>query len=209
VIIVNRGGGIFEDYLTPEQGGIPSVPYIKPWEVCMTMATQWAYKKNDVYKSMPTLINLLLSVVSSGGNLLLDIGPDAQGQFPADAQDRLNEFAKWMNYNSEGIYNTVPIYPYRFVSTIDTTTNHLYYLTRKDRNVYAYLLVADTIPNKVFMPFVTPKSIGDVPFNLGSVRILPFNKSLPFRFETDYLVVDIPPMDIPYKYTLTFKFSEH
>ena len=73
VIIVNREGGIFEDYLTPEQGGIPRAPFNKPWEVCMTMATQWGYKKNDVYKSMPSLIELLLSVVSTGGNLLLDI----------------------------------------------------------------------------------------------------------------------------------------
>jgi alpha-L-fucosidase len=208
IIIVNRDGGIFEDYLTPEQGGIPSVPVAKPWEVCMTMGNQWGYKKDDVYKSVPTLINILLSVVSTGGNLLLDIGPDANGRLPPDAIDRLKGLGQWMKYNAEGIYDTEPIYPYRFASTLPYGNSQLFFLSRKGRTVYIYLLVSDVIPKKLYMPFVTEKQIGDVPFNLKSISIVPLDLKLSFHFEVDYLIADVPSIALPYNYTLTLKLTE-
>ena len=56
------------------------------------MGDQWSYKPNDKYKSTRTLIHLLVDIVSKGGNFLLNVGPDADGQFPpaarAPARDR-------------------------------------------------------------------------------------------------------------------------
>lgn len=213
VIVVNRAGAYFEDYLTPEQGGIPFATFEKPWEVCMTMATQWGYKRDDVYKSMPELIHLLLSAISNGGNLLLDVGPDPDGQLPREALDRLKEFSKWMKFNDQGIHDTVPIYPYHFISTVNEQTNQVFFLTRRDRQVYAFMIIkeGEKLPKQVYMPFVTERLIGDLPFRLNKVYILPLEQqqqALSFHFK-EYLIINLPDkLDIPYQYTLTFKLSE-
>ncbi len=214
VIIVNRAGGIYEDYLTPEQGGVPRAPFVKPWEVCVTMATQWGYKKDDTYKSMPQLIELLLSVVSTGGNLLLDVGPDPHGQLPRDAIDRLKHFASWMKYNGEGIHDSEPVYPYKFLSTMNEQVAYSFYLTRRGRDVYVYMIWdqrnTGKIPRQVHMAFVTPSRLGDMKYRLKTVKLLSVEKSLNFHFESEMLVVEIPQdVHVSYDYTLTFKLSEH
>jgi alpha-L-fucosidase len=77
------------------------------------MATSWSYVKTDRYKSVRELIHLLVDVVAKGGNLLLNIGPSPEGEWGADAYDRLKGIAAWMKVNSEAIYETRAIAPYK------------------------------------------------------------------------------------------------
>src|SRR5208337_102515 len=131
LIIVDRTvGGRYENYRTPEQE-VPdkALPYV--WESCLTMGDQWSYKPGDKYKSTRTLIHLLVDIVSKGGNFLLNVGPDADGQFPPIAQQRLREIGRWMHVNSEAIYGTRSIAPYKEGRVC---------WTHKDRTVYLIVL---------------------------------------------------------------------
>ena len=94
------------DFTTPEQH-VPPTGLDYDWEVCMTMNTSWGYKWYDEnWKSTETLIRMLVDIASKGGNLLLNVGPTAEGEFPKASIERLNEIGIWMQQNSESIYGT-------------------------------------------------------------------------------------------------------
>jgi alpha-L-fucosidase len=112
ILIVHRGGGRYEDYRTPEQM-IPAHALPYAWESCLPMGDHWAYAPNDYYKPARELIHLFVDIVCKGGNLLLDIGPDAEGRLPAESVARLEELGDWMKFNSEAIYGTRAAAPYR------------------------------------------------------------------------------------------------
>ncbi|MFW6039201.1 MAG: alpha-L-fucosidase, partial [bacterium] len=76
------------------------------FEACMTLGTSWSFKPNDTYKSAGEVIQLLVDVVAKGGNLLLNIGPDAQGRFADEAVDRLRAIGAWMRVNGEAIHRS-------------------------------------------------------------------------------------------------------
>lgn len=103
----NKEGEFRGDFGTPEQEipetGIPGVD----WESCMTMNNHWGWNKADKsWKSSTDLIQKLADIASKGGNFLLNIGPKADGTFPDEAIERLEAIGKWMDVNSESIYDT-------------------------------------------------------------------------------------------------------
>ncbi|TKG97443.1 alpha-L-fucosidase [Puteibacter caeruleilacunae] len=82
------------------------------WENPATLGTSYGYMKeeeiNDDYKSPEELIHLLCDVVSKNGNLLLNIGPRADGTIPEGMQERLLEMGKWLKINGDAIYDSRP-----------------------------------------------------------------------------------------------------
>jgi len=147
MLVVDRTvTGEYENYTTPEQE-VPNEPLPFPWETCMTMGDSWSYVPNDNYKSSHKLIQLLVKIVSRGGNFLLNIGPGPEGDWDAVAYSRLQDIGKWMTVNGEGIYNSKPMAPY--------STDNIYYTQSKEgETIYAfYLSEADTvsIPNQVVL----------------------------------------------------------
>ena len=113
LIIVDRTvAGKYENYRTPEQE-VPEKPLPYIWETCMTMGNSWSYVPDDHYKSANRLIHLLVDIVSKGGNFLLNIGPNAEGELPAESLARLKEIGDWMQTNGEAIYKTRPAAPYK------------------------------------------------------------------------------------------------
>lgn len=136
LIIVDRSvGGKYENYRTPEQQ-VPDKPLDYPWETCMTMGDSWSYVKNDNYKSVNQLLHILVDVVAKGGNFLLNVGPDENGNLPQPALDRMKAMGEWMRINGEAIYNTRPIAPYK-ESNVCFTHN-------KNGKNYALILLSDS-----------------------------------------------------------------
>lgn len=96
------------DYGTPEQE-IPATGFGPgvDWESCMTMNNHWGYNKADFnWKSTQTLVRNLIDCASKGGNYLLNVGPTAEGEFPAVSIDRLQQIGAWMKVNHAAIYGT-------------------------------------------------------------------------------------------------------
>lgn len=78
-----------------------------PLETCQTMNGMWGYKITDQnYKSVDELIRLLVSTSGKGANLLLNIGPQPNGELPATALDRLRGIGQWLGQYGESIYGT-------------------------------------------------------------------------------------------------------
>ena len=102
------------DFETPEQG-VPQVGLTDskgrpiPWESCITMNNSWGYNRNDhFWKSSEVIIQSLVNCVSKGGNLLLNVGPDARGNIPKQSKAILGDIAEWMSLNRESIYGCGP-----------------------------------------------------------------------------------------------------
>jgi alpha-L-fucosidase len=93
------------DYDTPEQriGGFNRQ---RPWETCMTICHQWAWKPNDELKSLQECVQTLIQTVGGDGNLLLNVGPMPDGRIEPRQADRLKELGAWLAKHGEGIYGS-------------------------------------------------------------------------------------------------------
>jgi len=79
-----------------------------PLETCQTMNGMWGYKVIDQnYKSVETLIRYLVSTAGKGANLLLNVGPQPNGELPAAAVERMKAMGEWLAANGETVYGTV------------------------------------------------------------------------------------------------------
>lgn len=98
------------DYVSPEQI-IPQTGFRDSrgrdicWEACITMNDNWGYcAKDKNFKPAEMIVKKLVECVSKNGNMLLNVGPDAKGNIPAESVEILREIGRWMQKNSESIY---------------------------------------------------------------------------------------------------------
>jgi alpha-L-fucosidase len=149
-VIVNSRLSGYGDYATPEQG----VPIVKPqtkyWELCMTMNDSWGYQGNDTnYKTTNQIIRIFVDCLSMGGNLLLDIGPKANGTIPAEQVRILEELGRWTSKHGEAIYGTrsgLPSGHYYGPSTLSANGETLYlFITQIPR----YPIVLKGLKNQI------------------------------------------------------------
>ena len=92
------------DYATPE--GFVAGYGAVPWETCTNLGHQWAWRINDTPRPINEAATTLLRCVGGNGNLLLNVGPDSLGQFPADFVDRLHELGSWLKPREQSVYQT-------------------------------------------------------------------------------------------------------
>ncbi len=119
ILIDNRlGGNIMAaepeiyagDFFSPEQiippGGIvDELGRQVPWEACLTLNNHWGYHSSDTgYKSPRQVVRAMVECVSKNGNMLLNVGPDAEGEIPKQSIEILDEVGEWMRRNGRSIY---------------------------------------------------------------------------------------------------------
>ena len=131
----------FGDYDTPEQNFPVTRPALAHWELCMTTNDSWGYYERDTsYKTPFEIISIFADAISMGGNLLLDIGPKADGTIPKEQVNILTELGNWTGKHSEAIFNTIPGMPqghFYGPSTLsaDSTTLYLFLPARQTGNI--------------------------------------------------------------------------
>lgn len=113
VVVNDRWGketrNVHGGFATPEYGHLPKGRLTDQglFEECQGMGKSFGYNRNedvDSYRSSTELLHLLIDNVSRGGNLLLDIGPTADGRIPVIMQQRLIDMGEWLEVNGEAIY---------------------------------------------------------------------------------------------------------
>jgi alpha-L-fucosidase len=108
-ILVNDRLNLGGDFRTPEQyqprgrmevGGRPVV-----WEACQTLNGSWGYDRDNLdWKSEEMLVKMLVDTVAKDGNLLLNVGPNARGEFEPKAVERLRGIGAWLRLHGRAIY---------------------------------------------------------------------------------------------------------
>lgn len=123
--------GVFAgDYDTPEQK-IGKYQDHRPWETCMTICRQWAWKPDDPMKSLEECLHTLVRCAGGDGNLLFNVGPMPDGRIEPRQVERLQEMGAWLSRYGETIYGTRggPWMPTRNLAS-----------TRKGSTIYLHLL---------------------------------------------------------------------
>jgi len=104
-IIINSRTGAKGDFDNPEQriGGFQND---RPWETCMTIADQWAWKPNDKVKSLEQCLHGLIRTVGGDGNFLFNVGPNSEGVIEPLQVERLKQMGDWMKLYGSTVYGT-------------------------------------------------------------------------------------------------------
>ena len=102
----HKHGGYWTTEYTPGMSGMDH-----PWEESRGMGFSYGYNRAETLEDYHTgreLVIMLVDLVSRGGNLLLDIGPAADGTIPVIMEERLIQIGDWLKVNGEAIYGTQP-----------------------------------------------------------------------------------------------------
>ena len=174
------------DFATPEQNRSASTPTFAgrewPWETCQTFSGSWGYARDEKsWKSAFQCIEQLVYTVSKGGNVIMNVGPTAAGEFDYRALERLADYGRWLHANGDSIYGCTKAPP-EFVAPNGT---HLTYNPRT-RKLYMHMLS---------WPF------GNVRIGFGDkvayARLLNDKSEVKVEYGNVWLPVDKPPFEIP------------
>lgn len=153
---------------------VPRPEDFQLWETCMTINNTWAYNRNDHdYKSAQTLIRSLIEVASRGGNFLLNVGPQPDGQIQPEFQQRLRAIGEWLTLNGDSIYETT----YGPVQGVPA-----FRMTAKDKNLYIHYFDWPGVNG----------TIEGIDSRVLSARLLANGRPLTFRQTEGNLQIDLP-----------------
>ncbi len=127
--VINSRLEEYGDYETPEQF-IPVQPPAGPWELCMTTNNTWSFTgREEEYKSPFEIITMFCECLGMGGNLLLNVGPDAHGVIPARQVELLEAVGRWIRKHAEAVYGTQRGLPHGYAyhfSSLNAARDTLY-----------------------------------------------------------------------------------
>ena len=139
------------------------------------------------------LVDLLIEKVAGGGNLLLDVGPTADGRIPVIQQQRLIDMGKWLDINGEAIYETR-----KWEGSKNNDQENIFF-TKKGKDLY---VLCTTFPEK---PIVV-NGIGKA----GNVKMLGADETVKSKKSGNRLTITIPgisPVKNPSNYAWVFKLE--
>ena len=115
VVVNDRFGkdmpGKHGDYFSSEYQDAEGVGTFHPWEESRGIGGSYGFNRDeniDDYNTSEELVHEMVDIVSRGGNLLLNVGPTADGRIPVIMQERLVDIGRWLEVNGEGIFGTKP-----------------------------------------------------------------------------------------------------
>jgi alpha-L-fucosidase len=171
-VIDDRFGVKHSDFKSPEYQVLKEISPTK-WEECRGLGRSFGYNRAEgEAETIPAdeLIYLLVDIVSKNGNLLLDVGPEADGTIPPVQMTRLQALGTWLAQNGEAIYGTRPW------KTAEGTTSEGIHLrfTQTDSAVYATLMGKPNT-DSITLKSLTPKA-GTQIYLLGETRPLAWSQ---------------------------------
>lgn len=180
LIIVDRTiHGPYENYQTPERT-IPETQLSYPWESCIPLSDDWGWVPQPRWKSPRTIINTLIEVVAKGGNLVLGVGPTAEGTIQSEVEERLQVIGQWLQKNGRAIYATVPTANYR--------QGPFWFTASKDgKTCYAILALpeGEELPEAISWE-------GNIPRKGSTMRLLSTGKKLHWTEHGNTVHVTLP-----------------
>lgn len=173
ILLTTRCAGI-GDYDTPEQR--VGAYQTEPWETCMTICQQWAWKPDDNMKSLRECLQTLVLCAGGDGNLLFNVGPRPDGSIEPRQVERLKEMGAWLKLNGESVYGTRggPWKPTKSYAS-----------TRKGSTVYLHL----------FSPDITHWELPALPRSIQSAALLN-GAPVAFSQKDGTLSIDLKKSDI-------------
>lgn len=179
----SKHGGIYTtEYDLMHEQNVAEKTIEHPWEECRGIGGSFGYNRNENlenYETSESLIHILIDKVSRGGNLLLNVGPTADGRIPVIMQQRLADIGAWLKVNGEAIYGTTKWDDAPVVSTRNTQ-----YFTRKGTDLY---LIVTKWQNK---PIVI-----DRVKNVKNVSLLGFQGTVKYSISGNKLTVFPPALN--------------
>lgn len=166
------------------------------WELCRGIGTSFGYNRIEGekdYMSTGSLIKLLVDVVSKNGNLLLDIGPMADGTIPEIQVRRLRGIGDWLKVNNEAIYGASP-----WVTAEETTLEGINVrFTRKESNLYVMLL--EKPEEKITLKLLQVQ-------RGATIKVLGSDKKLKWEQKENNLIIELPS-ELPGAQVYTLKIT--
>jgi alpha-L-fucosidase len=195
---VSAPSSVHADYTTPEYAVFKQAPP-KKWESTRGLGLSFGYNQAEGEEHcLPAekLVHTFIDIVSKGGNLLLNVGPDAAGRIPTLQRSRLEALGDWMTVNSEGIYSSRP---WTRAEGTSADGQPLRFTTRAGQ-VYAFLLAQPGA-----QPGGRVLRLPGLAAQPGSeMRVLGRAGGLTWRQEGDDLVIELPPLAPAPAYTFRF-----
>lgn len=190
-----HGGYYTTEYdLVHDQEGVGESD--RPWEECRGIGTSFGYNQIedlDNYMTSDALVDLLIAKVAGGGNLLLDIGPTADGRIPVIQQQRLLDMGSWLDVNGEAIYETR-----KWEGSADNDAENVYF-TKKGNDLY---VLCTEFPEK-------PVAVKGIK-NAGKVSMLGVDENVRTKKSGNTLTITLPvlsPATNPSPYAWVFKIE--
>jgi alpha-L-fucosidase len=153
-------GAFGGDYDTPEQR-VGRFQAERPWESCITICEQWAWKPDDAMKTLEECVRTLVTCAGGDGNLLLNVGPMPTGEIEARQAGRLREIGAWLKTNGEAVHGTRggPFVPGEWGVS-----------THRERSVYLHVLRWPA-EGAVVLPALERRVVGASVLGGGAARV--------------------------------------
>lgn len=193
-----HGGFYTTEYDLIHNDDSKEVKFSHPWEECRGIGGSFGFNRRENledYSTSEELVHILINKVARGGNLLLNIGPTADGRIPVIMQKCLNDMGQWLNVNGEAIYETR-----KWDKAPAVTAHTTHYFTSKGKDLY---LIATQWQDQPIVINGIGKAV--------SVTMLGYNGKVKYSTSGNKLTIippSISPATNPCQYAWVFKVKE-